>query len=100
MIIKDIVDQDGIKRRVKLPDEFYANVEEGIPVSVPVDNLYLHMPVEFRRDLVNRLWDVGLIEPKDFAGLEAMGKIRSALLFAAKRDTLDIVQFVSEFSCK
>ncbi len=93
----DYVDQEGIKRRVRVPDA-YTDPVEGIPVSVPVDNLYLHMPLAFRVALVNELWAVGLIEPADFAAGNAPERVRAALLAVVKHDTFDILNLAREMN--
>lgn len=92
----DYVDAEGIKRRVLLPSDDGMNPEEGIPVSVPVDTLFEHMPIEFRRALVEALWNNGLIESIDFLHKDAPDKIRSSLLSVVKHDTMDILNLARE----
>lgn len=92
----DYLDAEGIKRRVILPSDDGLNPEEGIPVSVPVDTLYEHMPLEFRRDLVEALWNNGLIESIDFLRKDAPDKIRASLLSVVKHDTMDILALAKE----
>lgn len=91
----DYTDAEGIKRRVLLPEEGIDPVE-GIPISVPVDTLYQHMPLSFRIRLIEALWVVGLIEPDDFLRLGAADQIRAALLSVVKHDTMDILSMAKE----
>jgi hypothetical protein len=92
----DYVDSDGIKRRVLLPSDDGLDPAEGIPVSVPVDALFEHMPVAFRRALVDALWNNGLIESVDFLRKDAPDKIRASLLSVVKHDTMDILNLARE----
>ena len=92
----DYVDSEGIKRRVLVPTDDGASPEEGIPVSVPVDELYRHMPLSFRQQLVEALWAVGLIEPADFSQRDAPERTRAALLSVVKHDTMDILNLARE----
>jgi hypothetical protein len=92
----DYVDSNGIKRRVLVPADDGACPEEGIPISLPVDELYAHMPLEFRQRLVEALWAVGLIEPSDYLQRDAPERTRAALLSVVKRDTMDILNLARE----
>lgn len=93
----DYRDKDGIQRRVLLPSEA-VNPDEGIPVSLEVDQLYQHMPLEFRVKLVDELWAVGLVEPCDFLKPGAPEKTRAALLAVVKYDVLNI-QTIAKENC-
>ena len=95
-MIIDYVNNDGIMRRVSIPDSGAVNLDEGIPISLPIDNLFLHMPIEFRRELVNSLWDVGLIEPSHFLQPGATERIRAALLSIVKHDAMSVVAYAKE----
>ena len=92
----DYLDREGIKRRVLVPADDGACPEEGIPISLPVDELYAHMPLTFRQRLVDALWAVGLIEPADFSQRDAPERTRAALLSVVKRDTMDILSLARE----
>lgn len=93
----DYIDKEGIKRRVLLPvGEEDGAIDEGIPVSLPVDTLYLHMPLTFRKELIEALWNVGLIEPEDFLRGDAPNRIRAALMSVIKHDTMDILNLARE----
>ncbi len=92
----DYIDAEGIKRRVILPSDDGVNPEEGIPISVPVDTLFEHAPIEFRRALVDALWANGLIEKDDFLRKDAPDKIRASLLSVTKHDTMDILNLARE----
>jgi hypothetical protein len=93
----DYVDGDGFRRRALVPDEA-ADPAEGIPVSLPVELLYQHMPLAFQIALVNELWAVGLVEPADFLRSDALPKIRAALLAVVRKDTLDILNLAREMN--
>lgn len=95
MKLVEHVDEDGIKRRVALPDLAF-DTAEGIPVSLDVDSLYEHMPVSFRAKLVEELWNRDLIQPADFLRPGAAEKIRSALLSVVHFDTMDIITLAKE----
>ena len=92
----DYVDREGIKRRVLMPSDDGTSPDEGIPISLPVDELYAHMSLEFRQRLVEALWAVGLIESSDFLQRDAPDRIRAALLSVVKRDTMDILNLARE----
>lgn len=94
----DFVDREGVMRRVLLPDGDH-NVNEGIPISLPVDSLYEHCPIEFRRKLIEELFARGLVEPCDFLKSGASELIRSAILATVKSDVLDIITLASK-ECK
>ena len=93
----DYMDDDGIKRRVRLPSND-VDPSEGIPLSLDVDRMpiFQECPLEFRRRLVAELWAQELVEPKDFIGLDKTDKIRRALLAAVKGDTMQIITFAQE----
>lgn len=100
MITTDIVrvdfeDSDGIKRRVLLPAGV-TEYDEGIPVSVNVDYLYMHCSIDFRRRLVEELWARNLIEPCDYVRPGAPELIRAAIHAATKADTLDILALATK----
>ena len=90
MITRDFYDAKGIKRRVLVPDD-QASVEEGIPISVPVDELYTEMPLPFRQRITEALFNRGLIEPQDFFKPGASELVRNAILDVCKFDALDII---------
>lgn len=91
----DYVDREGIQRRVLLPEGDH-NVQEGIPLSLMVDSLYSHCPVEYRVRITDELWARGLIEPCDFIKPGASELIRSAILAAVKSDVLDIITLATK----
>jgi hypothetical protein len=93
-IVIEYRDTDGILRRVLAPET--ADPSEGVPLSLPVDELYWHMPLDFRQRLVKELWAVGLVEPKDFLAAGAAERIRAALLSVVKHDVFDIQKFAKE----
>lgn len=86
-------DRDGIRRRVLIPATG-GDPSEGIPISVPVDRLFSHCPVEWRRSLIDELWARGLVEAADFKRAGANELIQGALRSLIKHDTLSIIDFV------
>lgn len=92
----DYVDRDGFRRRALVPENDGASPAEGIPISLPVEQLYQHMPLAFQITLVNELWNVGLIEPADFLKRDAPERTRAALLSVVKHDTMDILNLARE----
>lgn len=97
-MIVDYTDSDGILRRVRIPDSGAFDLTEGIPVSLPVDQLYMHMPIEFRRELVNTLWEMGFIEPRTFLNPGAAERIRAVILSIVKHDVFDIMSLAREYT--
>lgn len=95
----DYTDSDGIRRRVLLPHGI-TSYDEGIPVSVDVDRLYLHCPVDFRRRLTEELWARDLVEPCDFKRPGAPELVRAAIQAATKADTLDIITLATQACSK
>jgi len=93
----DYRDNDGIMRRVLVPTSGEAEPSEGVPVSLPVDYLYEHMPIEFRQRLMEALYTNGFIEPDDYLKAGAAERIRAAWLSVIKRDVLDIQQYAKEY---
>lgn len=94
----DFVDSDGIKRRVMIPPGVTA-YDEGIPVSLDADRLYLNCSLDFRRRLVDELWARGLVEPCDFKRPGAPELTRAAVQAALKADTLAILT-LADVDCK
>lgn len=91
----DYVDAEGIQRRVIIP-EGATEYQEGIPISLPVDNLYQHCSAEFRQELMAELRARGLIEACDYLKPGASELIRASLIAVVKKDVLDIISFASE----
>lgn len=91
----DYTDSNGIRRRVLLPHGI-TDHEEGIPVSLDADRLYLHCPVDFRRRLMEELWARDLIEPCDYKRPGAPELVRAAITAATKADTLDIITLADQ----
>lgn len=94
-ITVDYYDEDGIKRRVLVPDTDIPP-REGIPLSLPVDKLYNSMPREFRVRLMEALWSRGLVEPADFFKPGAAELTRNAIMDTCKFDALDIISLAKE----
>lgn len=91
----DYIDKDGIQRRVLIPAGV-SDYSEGIPVSVPVDSLYQHCSIEFRRAIIEELWARNLIEACDFKRPGAGELITAALRSVIKHDALDIISLARE----
>lgn len=86
----DYTDGDGLQKRVALPPGNKA-YEEGIPVSLDLDQLYGDCPLSFRKRLADELFARGLKEPTDFVRPGAAELVRAAVLGAVRRDALDII---------
>lgn len=86
----DYRDERGIKRRALVP---YDGVDpsEGVPLSLPIEQVYPDMPVAFIVRLTDALFERGLIEPADFFRAGAPELVRSAILDVAKHDALTII---------
>lgn len=95
-MIIDYVDKHKIKRRVQVPDTGAVNLEEGIPISLHLDELFPEAPIEFRRELINQLWDMGFIVPNDFLQPGAADRIRAVLLSVVKHDAMSIQAYARE----
>jgi hypothetical protein len=91
----DYIDKDGIQRRVLLPSGI-TDASEGIPLSLPVDSLFTHCSLEFRRALIEELWARGLVEPGDYLKPGAAELVSAALRSVVKLDALDILALARE----
>ena len=89
-VIKDYTDADGVKHRVLVPNED-SIVEEGVPVSLDIRQLYSHMPPGFVAKLTEALWSRGLIEPADYFKPGAHELTRDAILDMVRFDALSII---------
>lgn len=96
MMIKEYVDQRGVKRRVKVMSSS-DDPSEGIPIDVYNDlsELLGDSSENFKTKFFSLLWEVGLIEPKDFLHKAAHEKLRQVLQMAMKRDASDIIQYIT-----
>lgn len=93
----EFADNNGLRRRVLLPDDdTHGGPEAGIPLSLDVDTLYPDAPADFKRRLIEELWAVGLVEPCDFLGTNAVAKISNALLAALKQDAMNIISLAHQ----
>jgi hypothetical protein len=91
----DTLTADGVKVRVLVP-EGGGDPSEGIPVSLDMFEIFPDAPVSFVKRLTEELWALDLVEAWDFTRPGASDKVRSALLAAVKRDTLDIMALAKE----
>ncbi len=99
MIKIDIVDENGIKRRMGILNP-HDDAKEGIPLDVfnDLSDYYGDMPESFRKALFSRLWDTGLIEPQNFLAGDATNKYRQALQLALKSDATNAVNFITKLN--
>ena len=89
-IKKDYQDETGVWHRALLPDD-RADPKEGVPLNVPVENLYPHMPHDFVARLSAALFARGLVEPPDYFKPGAHEQVADALLDVVKYDALNII---------
>lgn len=66
MTEKDYTDENGIKRRVVLPPDSDLDPREGIPISMPLDEIFETLPASFVARLTDECWKRGLIKPEDY----------------------------------
>jgi len=92
----DFTDSAGRKRRALVPAGDGFKPEEGIPLSLDLDDLYPDAPVVFLTRLHNELWERGLIEPQDFLRPGAPETFKRALLSVIRLDFMTIKQLASE----
>lgn len=91
----DTTDNAGRKKRVLIPDGApISHADMGIPVSIDLTPLFPDNPA-FAEKLQKALWERGLIEPNDFKQGSCEALVRSALQSVLKRDTNDIVRYVT-----
>lgn len=90
MIKVDYRDERGIKRRSLIP---YEGVDptEGIPLSLPIEQVYPDMPDSFIVRLTDALFERGIVEPADYFRAGAPELVRGAILDVAKHDALTII---------
>ncbi len=95
----DYTDGNGLPRRVLLPDNGMTySPEEGIPLDLydDLDDLYKHMPDEFKANLIRELWARDLIEPADFMQASAPDRYRQAMLMVIKYDAMNAISLAKE----
>lgn len=92
----DYLDRAGRKRRALVPAGDGAHPEEGIPLSLDLDDLYPDAPEAFLTRLHNELWQRGLIEPQDFLQPGAPETFKRALLAVIRLDFMTIKQLAQE----
>jgi hypothetical protein len=95
----EIIHED-CKRLIAWPDESSQNVivEEAIFLDAyePILILFEHASEEFRKTLINALWEKGLIRQEDFFLPNAHKLLKQALNAALKHDVLSILQSLKE----
>lgn len=93
----DYTSAEGLPQRSLIPED--ANgipPEEGIPVHLDLDQLYGHLPLEFRQRLYAALHARGLVEPRDFLQGDSAERYMAALRSVIKRDALDAIALAKE----
>lgn len=90
----DTEDRSGLPIRVLVPND--VPTSEGIPVSMPLDDLFGHLPVEFRKMLYNRLWERGLVEPSDYLKPEAGNLYKATIMSIIRVDFLQLRTIAEE----
>lgn len=96
MIPVDYIDGAGRKRRSLIPDGSGIPGEEGIPLSLDLDDLYPEAPEAFLTQLHNELWSRGLIEARDFLRPGAPEDFKRAVLGVIRLDFTRVKQIASE----
>ena len=96
MIPIDYVDSAGRKRRSLIPNGSGIPGEEGIPLSLDLDDLYPDAPEWMMTQLHNELWARGLIEPRDFLQPGAPEHFKRAMLSVIRLDFTRIKQLANE----
>ena len=92
----DYTDSEGRKRRVLIPDGADIKPEEGILVSLDLDEVFPDAPADFLAKLHNELWARGLVEPQDFLKAGAPEEYKRALLAVIRLDFARIRQLANE----
>lgn len=95
LIEKQYTDESGIPRLVLIPDN-ESDVSLGIPISLSLDSLYGHMPLDFQRALVTALHDQGLVKAQDYFAPDAYTKFRAALLSVIRHDFFSVQSLAKE----
>ena len=93
MVKVDYVDSNGLNRRVLLKNE-YDNPQKGIPIDVyeTINELYSNATNEFKNGFYTRLWNMGLVEPHNFASNDAKTKVRQCLNASLACDATDLTR--------
>lgn len=95
VVKRDYIDATGIPRRVFIPEDETDN-SIGIPLSLDLDSLFGHMPLQFQRDLYQALHAQGLVEAKDYLAPGAGDRFRAAMLSVIKHDFFRIQTLVKQ----
>lgn len=90
----DYTDTDGRKRRVLIPEG--GKPEEGLLVSLDLDEVFPDAPADFLTKLHNELWARGLVEPQDYLRAGAPEDFKRALLAIVRLDFARIKQLAQE----
>lgn len=100
-MIVDWVDDDGLPRRSRLPDDgIQYDPREGIPLDVydEIMSLYLDATPDFRHDLVRELHRRELVVAEDFAHNGAIKRYQAALRTVLKHDAFSAIGVIMEHS--
>lgn len=88
-IEKSYVDASGIPSRVLVPEDA-TDLSAGIPVSLDISPLYLHMPSEFVVSFTKALHEQGLVKPEDYFQPGASDRYKAAFLMVIRHDFLSL----------
>jgi len=96
--LTDYIDENGIQRRVLMPEDSRVSPDEGIPADAfyLLEALYADAPVAFRKELFGHLWTMGLIEPRDYLMPDAVEKYQRALRLTIRHDALSAIRIIKE----
>lgn len=93
----DYTSAEGLPQRSLIPaDANGIDPEEGIPLHLDLDELYGHMPLEFRQRLYAALHARGLVEPRDFLKPGAAELYMAAMRSVIKEDALSAIKLAKE----
>jgi len=86
---------DGITSRVLVPEDA-TDLSAGIPVSLDISSLYVHMPHDFVVSFTAALHEQGLVKPEDYFKPGASDRYKAALLMVIRHDFLSIQALAKE----
>lgn len=92
---KDFQDETGQWHRVLIPDD-RADLNEGVPLSLPIERIYAHMGSDFVARLSAALFAHQLVEPNDFFRPGAHEQVQEALLDVVRFDAHNIIALARE----
>jgi len=87
LVEKTYTTNDGLPAVVLIPDD-ETDLDTGIPVSLDLTALYVHMPIDFQQRLYTALHAQGLVKAKDYFAAGAADRFKAALLSVIRHDFL------------